>query len=215
MRMTFATMNALSSLIARSCSSRCVRRLQFKPGMGACRQASSAHLLQATVDRSSSRCHDDARARRWRPSTRRADAWSSSAPVRAQRRCAPTVSAGMLAASAPRPGGQSIRTPPVPPPARGAGGRRVMRPCGQHMYAYGHAIWAADQMHTPSKERLPFGSALPAACAPGAVGRRRARTRRQTGRGRLSRMNPSPVATLPRRSPESSPSHRRADGGDD
>ena len=39
-------------------------------------------------------------------------------------------------------------------------------PCGQYRNASGHAIRAADQMHTPSKARLPFGGALPAACAP-------------------------------------------------
>jgi len=40
-----------------------------------------------------------------------------------------------------------------------------VHPCGQHLNAYGHAIWAADQMQPPSNERLPFGGALPAACA--------------------------------------------------
>jgi hypothetical protein len=43
---------------------------------------------------------------------------------------------------------------------------QVVHPCGQHLHAYGHAIRAADQMHTPSKDRLPFRRALPAACAP-------------------------------------------------
>ncbi len=39
-------------------------------------------------------------------------------------------------------------------------------PCGQHRNAHGHAIRAADQMHAPSNERLPFDGALTAACAP-------------------------------------------------
>jgi hypothetical protein len=52
---------------------------------------------------------------------------------------------------------------------------------------------------------------------PGAFRQRQARARRRTnaGAGRLSMMNPSPVATLPRRSQESRPSHRRADADDD
>jgi hypothetical protein len=45
-------------------------------------------------------------------------------------------------------------------------GRQVMHPCGQHLNAYGHAIRAADQMHTPSNERLPFRRALSAEFAP-------------------------------------------------
>jgi hypothetical protein len=43
---------------------------------------------------------------------------------------------------------------------------QVVHPCGQHLNAYGHAIRAADQMHTPSKELLPFRRALPAEFAP-------------------------------------------------
>jgi len=43
---------------------------------------------------------------------------------------------------------------------------QVVHPCGQHLHAHGHAIRAADQMHTPSKELLPFGGALPAEFAP-------------------------------------------------
>ena len=76
-------------------------------------------------------------------------------------------------------------------------------------------LQAADRMRTPSKDLLPFRRALPAEFAPGAFRRCRARTRRQTGRGSLSIMNPSPVATLPRRSRESRTSHRRADADDD
>jgi hypothetical protein len=82
------------------------------------------------------------------------------------------VSARMLAASAallrriiirryaqpPRPSGQAIR--------QFMHGCQVMHPCGQHLNAHGHAIRAADQMQTPSKELLPFGGARPAACAP-------------------------------------------------
>jgi len=54
-------------------------------------------------------------------------------------------------------------------------------------------LQAADRMHTPSEELLPFRRALPAEFAPGAFRRRRARTRRQTGRGSPSMMNTSPV----------------------
>jgi len=61
-------------------------------------------------------------------------------------------------AQQPRPGGQAIR--------QFMHGRQVMHPCGQHLHAHGHAIRAADQMHTPSKELLPFRRALPAAFAP-------------------------------------------------
>ncbi|MCL6541136.1 hypothetical protein [Roseiflexus sp.] len=49
------------------------------------------------------------------------------------------------------------------PPARGGG--QVVHPCGPHLNAHGYAIWTADQMQPPSKERLTFGGALPAACA--------------------------------------------------
>ena len=88
-------------------------------------------------------------------------------------------------AQQPRPSGPAIR--------QFMHGCQVMHPCGQHLNAYGHAIRAADQMQTPSKELLPFGGAIPAEFAPGAFRQRRARTRRQTGRGRLSMMNTSPV----------------------
>jgi len=173
------------------CNERVSRRLQFKPGIAACHQASGAHLLQLTVDRSSSRCHDDARALRWRPYTRRADTWSPGAPGpgalssppgcrshrrRYCRRYRPTA--------APRRAGHT--------PVHGLGSSRApLRAASAR--ARMHLLQAADRMHTPSKDLLPFRRALPAACAPGAVGRCRARTRRQTGRGRLSMMNPSPV----------------------
>jgi len=83
------------------------------------------------------------------------------------------VSARMLASSAallegriiirpyaqqPRPGGQTIR--------QFMHGRQVVHPCGQHLHAHGHAIRAADEMHAPSKELLPFGGAIPAEFTP-------------------------------------------------
>ena len=76
-------------------------------------------------------------------------------------------------------------------------------------------LQAADEMHTPSKDLLPFRRTLPAEFALRRLPTAQERTRRQTGRGSPSMMNPSPVATLPRRSRESGTSHRRADGDDD
>jgi hypothetical protein len=61
-------------------------------------------------------------------------------------------------AQQPRPSGQAIR--------QFMHGCQVMHPCGQHLHARQRLLQAADQMHTPSKELLPFRRALPAACAP-------------------------------------------------
>ena len=72
-------------------------------------------------------------------------------------------------------------------------GRQVVHPCGQHLHAHGLAFRAADQMHTPSKELLPFGGALPAEFAPAHLPTAPGAHTRQTGRGRLSIMNTSPV----------------------
>jgi len=140
------------------------RRVQFKPGIGACRQASGAHLPRLTVDRSSSRCHDNARALRWRPYTGRADAWSPDAPEPGappsppgcrshRRRCcrrSRSTAAPRRAGHTPVHGPGSGRAP-----LRAASARARMR-----------LLQAADQMHTPSKDLLPFRRALPAACAP-------------------------------------------------
>ena len=61
-------------------------------------------------------------------------------------------------AQQPRPGGQAIR--------QFLDWGQVVHPCGQPLHAYGHAIRAADQMPTPSKELLAFGGAIPAEFAP-------------------------------------------------
>jgi len=122
-------------------------------------------------------------------------------------------------AQPPRPGGQARRTPPVPP-ARGGvrGGRQVVHPCGPHLHAPVCACCrrrTSCTRHPTNVSRLAAHS--PQHSRPRAFRPRRARARRRTnaGAGRLSMMNPSPVATLPRRSRESRPSHQRADGGDD
>ena len=97
----------------------------------------------------------------------------------------------------------------------------------------------ADQTHPPSPLRTRGGSggwaASERARARHPGGRRAARAIQRTSlvwrhtprsiraparsegasAGRLSMRNPSPVATLPRRSQESRPSHRRADADDD
>jgi len=115
---------------------------------------------------------------------------------------------GVLA-QPPRPGGQDIR--------RFMDRGQVVHPCGPHLHA---PVCACCRRRTRCtrhpKTFSRFAAPSPQHARPGAFRRRRgARTRRQTGRGRLSMMNPSPVATLPRRSRESGTSHRRSDADDD
>ncbi len=84
-------------------------------------------------------------------------------PVSARMLASSTAATPNRRAPADRP-----YAPPESPPRGGVrGGGQVVHPCGQHLNAHGHAIWSADQMHTPSKELLPFRRALPAAFAPG------------------------------------------------
>jgi hypothetical protein len=119
--------------------------------------------------------------------------------------------------AAPRRAGQTH--PPSPPRTRGVrGGRQVVHPCGPHLHAPVCACCrrrTSCTRHPTNVSRLAAHS--PQHSRPRAFRPRRARARRRTnaGAGRLSMMNPSPVATLPRRSRESRPSHQRADGGDD
>ncbi len=88
-------------------------------------------------------------------------------------------------AQQPRPGGQAIR--------QFMDWGQVVHPCGQHLNAYGHAIRAADQMHTPSKELLPFRRALPAEFAPRRLPTAPGAHMTADWQGRLSIMNTSPV----------------------
>jgi hypothetical protein len=155
------------------------------------RLPSSVRRPSSPIGCSPSQSYDDTRAIRWHPSTRHADAWSPGAPGPValpsppgcsphQRRCCrlyrPTA--------APR---RAVQThPPSPPRARGV--RRsgqVVHPCGQYLNAHGRAIRTADQMHTPSKELLPFGGAAPVRCATGrlptAPGARPAANKRRRG----------------------------------
>jgi len=118
--------------------------LQFKPGIGASVKPLNAHLLQLTVDRLNRmtiRAQFDV--------VHKPGVWTHGRPAhRNQAHPRLRQDAGLISGAL----GGGIAQPP--------------RPGGQHRNASGHAIWAADQMHTPSKARLPFGGALPAACAP-------------------------------------------------
>jgi len=84
------------------------------------------------------------------------------------------LSAALLEALSPNSRAPASRPDaPHSPPARGRvrGGGQVVHLCGQHLNAHGHAIRTADEMHAPSNERLPFGSALPTAFAPAHLNR--------------------------------------------
>jgi hypothetical protein len=124
------------------------------------------------------------------------------------------VSARMLTASAL--GGANNYSPLRPTAAPRRAGQT--HPCGPHLHAPVCACCrrrTSCTRHPTNVSRLAAHS--PQHSRPRAFRPRRARARRRTnvGAGRLSMMNPSPVATLPRRSRESRPSHQRADGGDD
>jgi hypothetical protein len=143
--------------------------LQFKPGIGTCVKPLNAHLLQLTVDRLNRMTiraqfdvvHKPGVRTHVRPAHR-----DQAHPRLRQDAGLISGALGGCIAQQPRPSGQAIRTPQSPPCAGGSGGGQVVHPCGQHLHAYGHAIRAADQMQTPSNERLPFGGAIPAAFAP-------------------------------------------------
>jgi len=146
--------------------------LPFESGIGTGGAPLTAHLLQVTADRlhrMAIHAHFDGIH-----TTRRADAWSPSAPGSAALPfppgCAPHQQRGWRRyrpTAAPRRADQTH--PPVPPRAGGSGGGQVVQPRGSHLNAHGPAIRSADEMHTPSEELLPFGGAFPTEGAPAHV----------------------------------------------
>jgi|GEM_PF-4584021 len=112
---------------------------------------------------------------RWRPSTRRADAWS---PLVARQ--AALLSPPGCAPHQPRCCGDAVMVtannysplPPLPPlrptaAPRRAGQTQVVQPRGPHRNARQRLMQAADRMHAPSNERLPFRRAPPVGRATG------------------------------------------------
>jgi len=106
-------------------------------------------------------------------------------------------------AQPPRPGGQAIR--------RFMDWGQVVHPCGQHLHAPGCACCRRRTGCTRRPKTFSrFAAQYPQNSRPRAFRPRRARTRRQTGRGRLSIMNPSPVVnTSPPRQIAQLTHHRR------
>ncbi len=127
------------------------------------------------------------------------------------------VSARMLASSAALLEALSpnSRAPAGRPDASSCTGVRSCTPAGSIETRTGTPSGRRTRCTRHPKTFSRFAAHYPQNSRPGAFRQRRARTRRQTGRGRLSIMNTSPVATLPRRSRESRPSNRQADADDD
>jgi hypothetical protein len=191
----------------------------------ACGQPLTAHLLQVTVDRLNRmtiRAHFDGVHQpgvrtHGRPAHRdeahprlRQDAGRISRALGGANNYSPY-------AQPPRPGGQTRRTPPVPP-ARGGvrGGGQVVHPCGQHERARarhpgGRRDARAIQRTSPVWRRSTRQHARPAPSD--SAGRAPGGNKRRRGEA----IDDEPVARgdAPPTFAESRPSHRRADGGDD
>ena len=170
--------------------------LPFNPGIGTCVTPLNAHRLQVTVDRLNRMTirahfdvvHNPGVRTHGRPAHR-----NQAHPRLRQDAGLISGALGGCIAQPPRPSGQARRTPQSPPCAGVRGVVRSCTPAGSIGTRTGTSSGRQTRCNRHPTNVSRFAAHDPQHARPRTFRQRRARTRRQTGRGRLSILNPSPV----------------------